>query len=213
MTGTDARAPNGREVADASLPRLFVAVPLAEDARAQVESLVEDVRKTIELRATQPRSEVRWVRLDGLHLTLRFLGPTLETRVAALSGIVDRVAADAERFRVALRGAGAFPSPSRPRTLWLGIASGDGDLAALTAELGRGLHADGWPVDDRPYRAHLTVARSDGRREGPLVARTLIEKASDFDASFEVDRIVLFESVTGGGPARYVARHEATIGR
>jgi 2'-5' RNA ligase len=213
MTATAAHVRGTPELADPSLPRLFIAVPLAEGARADVEALVGDVRRDIDVRATQPRSEVRWVRLDGLHLTLRFLGPTPEIRIADLSEVVDAVAAEATRFSVTIGGGGAFPSPSRPRTLWLSIPTGERDLAALTADVGRRLHADGWPVDDRPFRAHLTVARSDGRREGPLVARTLIAKASDFATSFEVDRVVLFESVTGGGPARYVARHEAKIRR
>jgi 2'-5' RNA ligase len=213
MTASPGWVRGSRELADPSLPRLFIAVPLAEGARADVETLVEHVRRDIEARATQPRSEVRWVRLDGLHLTLRFLGPMEETQVARLGNIVDAVAGEAQRFSVTIGGGGAFPSPSRPRTLWLAIRGGERDLAAMTANVGRRLHADGWPIDERPYRAHLTVARSDGRREGPLVARTLIDKASHFETSFEVDRLVLFESVTGGGPARYVARHEATLRR
>jgi 2'-5' RNA ligase len=213
MTGIAARGRGAPESADPSVPRLFIAVPLAEDARAAVEALVEEARRDVEARARQPRSEVRWVRLDGLHLTLRFLGPTPEARVTKISEVVDQVAADARPFLVTIRGGGAFPSPSRPRTLWLGIASGEGDLAALTADVGHRLREDGWPVEDRPYRAHLTVARSDGRREGPLVARTLIGMAATFETSFEADRVVLFESVTGGGPARYVARHEAKIRR
>jgi 2'-5' RNA ligase len=193
-------------------PRLFVAVPLAEETRGAVEALVGQVRGAVEAGAREPRSEVRWVRLDGLHLTIRFLGPTEIARIPALAAVVEETAAASPRFQVSLSGAGAFPSPGRPRTLWLGVADGQPQLAALSDRLNRGLQPVGWALDDRPFRAHLTLARSDGRREGPLAARELAARAAGFDASFEADRLVLFESLTGGGPARYVARHEARLG-
>ena len=193
------------------MPRLFIAVPLAEQARAAVADLVAEVRAFVDDRARVPRSEVRWVRLDGLHLTVRFLGPTDPARIAELEGIVDDVAKRGASFRVGIAGAGAFPSPSRPRTLWLAITTGEAELADVAARLAPGLESAGWPRDDRPFRPHLTVARSDGRREGPLVARTLIDRAATFETGFDARRIVLFESVTGGGPARYVERHAAEV--
>jgi 2'-5' RNA ligase len=170
------------------------------------------VRETVDAAAREPRSQVRWVRLDGLHLTVRFLGPTNPERVPVLRQILDATAAEAERFDVRVHGAGAFPSASRPRTLWLALTEGQPELAAIADDLGRRLEAEGWPRDDRPFQAHLTLARADGRREGPLVARILAERAAGLDAASVVDRLVLFESVTGGGPARYVAMHEARLG-
>jgi len=193
-------------------PRLFVAVPLEEAARAAVEGLVDDVRATVDAVAREPRSEVRWVRMDGLHLTVRFLGPTDAVRIPDLGAIVDGTAAATEPFEVTVKGAGAFPSPTRPRTLWLGIDDGGAELAALTERLGRGLASAGWAADDRPFRAHLTLGRSDGRREGPLAARVLADRAAAFEARFRADRLVLFESLTGGGPARYIAVHETRFG-
>jgi 2'-5' RNA ligase len=150
--------------------------------------------------------------MDGLHLTLRFLGPTNPDRVAVLRQILDETAAEATAFTVRVHEAGAFPSVARPRTLWLAIQDGQSELAALATGLARRLDAEGWHRDDRPFQAHLTLARADGRREGPLVARLLAERAASFDATSPVDRLVLFESVTGGGPARYVEKHEAALG-
>jgi 2'-5' RNA ligase len=199
------------EEAGQDLPRLFVAVPLGEEARSSIAQLVEDVQSSAEAAARAQRSAVRWVRMDGLHVTLRFLGPTEETRVPALASIVDAVAASVDPFSVSIRGSGAFPSPRRPRTLWLGIDQGATELAALATALSAGLAQAGWPADDRPFRAHLTLARADGRREGPTVASLLSARAAEFETAFPAERLVLFESVTGGGPARYVARHEASL--
>jgi 2'-5' RNA ligase len=149
--------------------------------------------------------------MDGLHVTLRFLGPTPKERIAELSAIVDDAAASVAPFRVSIRGSGAFPSARRPRTLWLGIDDGAATLAALARRFDDGLAKAGWPIDDRPIRAHLTLARADGRREGPAVADLLAAHAAGFEAQFPADRLVLFESVTGGGPARYITLHTASL--
>lgn len=199
------------EEAPPDIPRLFVAVPLAEEARASVARLVEEIQVGAEAGARGQRSPVRWVRMDGLHVTLRFLGPTPEERITELNSIVDDAAASVAPFQVSIRGSGAFPSPRRPRTLWLGIDDGAEKLAALARRFDELLEKAGWPTDDRPIRAHLTLARADGRREGPAVADLLAAHAAGFETQFPADRLVLFESVTGGGPARYVARHTAPL--
>ena len=199
--------------APADHPRLFVATPLDETARGAVVGLVEDVQGIVKGVARDPRSEVRWVRMDGLHLTVRFLGATDPTRVAAVSAAVDAIASTVAPFRVTIAGAGAFPSAARPRTLWLRVRDGQAELAEVAAHLDESLVARGWPHDDRPLRAHLTLARADGRREGPLVARTLEQRASAFETTFFANGLVLFESLTGGGPARYLAIHDAPFKR
>jgi 2'-5' RNA ligase len=199
------------EEAARDIPRLFVAVPLGEEARESVARLVEEVQAGAEAGARGQRSPVRWVRMDGLHVTLRFLGPTPEERIGELIALVDDAAASVAPFRVSIRGSGAFPSPRRPRTLWLGIDDGAATLAALARRFDELLGKAGWPTDDRPIRAHLTLARADGRREGPAVADLLAAHAAGFETQFLADRLVLFESVTGGGPARYVARHTAPL--
>lgn len=213
MTQWPFRGPRVPEEPNGDEPRLFFAVPLADETRAAVAAVVDEVRRTVDETAREPRSQVRWVRMDELHLTLRFLGPTPADRVPVLSRLLDETASVSSPFTVRVHDAGAFPSAARPRTLWLGIDDGQAELAALADRLGERLETAGWRRDDRPFRAHLTLARADGRREGPLVARTLADRAGRFETTSAVNRLVLFESLTGGGPARYVARHEARLSR
>jgi RNA 2',3'-cyclic 3'-phosphodiesterase len=188
--------------------RIFVASPLPEVAREAVEVLVAGVRAS----ADPGEREVRWVRLDGLHITLRFIGPTMEARIAPATEAVRAAAAASDAFEASLDGAGAFPDPVRPRALWLGIGAGAGELTRLTALVDRELAARGWPPDDRPFRPHLTLARSDGVGTGSRTAGRLVQAAAGLDVRWRVDRLVLFESVTGGGPARYVPLAEAPLG-
>lgn len=188
-------------------PRLFVAVPVHDDARAAVADLVEAIR------SGEPAGRgVRWVRLDGLHLTLRFLGPTPEDRVAELAAAVARTAASSAPFGIRISGADAFPPTGRPRTLWLDLEEGSDRLAALAAHLDDELAAAGWERERRPFRAHLTLARADGVRAGPATVAALRVAAATIAIESPIDRIVLFESITGDGRARYVARSEAALG-
>jgi len=199
---TSPGADRHRAARDAPGQRLFVGVPLSPDAASEIASVVEGVR-SMPL-ATGAR-DVRWVRLDGLHLTLRFLGPTLPDRIDATAEAVARAARSVNGpFDIELAGAGSFPPGRRPRTLWIGLAAGTeplGDLARSTEEA---LGEAGWPPEERPFRPHLTVARSDGVAAGPLVADRLATAMADRRILCAIDELGLFESITGGGPARYV---------
>jgi 2'-5' RNA ligase len=188
--------------------RLFVAVPIPDVARVAVETLVAGVRAD----AKPGVRDVRWVRMDGLHVTLRFLGPTPEDKVAGVVEAVDAAAAGARPFAVMLRGAGAFPSAARPRALWLGVDDGADELAALAAGLDDALVDLGWPRSERPFRAHLTLARADGVRAGRRVADRLTSAAATFGASFEAGSVGLFETRSGEGPARYENLHMVPFG-
>jgi RNA 2',3'-cyclic 3'-phosphodiesterase len=186
----------------ADLPgrRLFIAVPLPAAATAVIADIVTTVRA-----AGVPGGgrDVRWVRLDGLHLTLRFLGPTLDDRVGPARDAVLTTAAGRTPFDVSIGGAGTFPPVGRPRALWLGIRRGADDLIELARVLDATLVAAGWTIEPRPLSPHLTLARSDGVPAGAAIAERLVAAAAELDLAFPVDRIGLFESLTGGGPARY----------
>ena len=182
-------------------PRLFVAVPISEPARAAVAEVVERIR------TGEPEGRgVRWVRLDGLHLTLRFLGPTPESRVTDVAAAVAATAVGVVPFAIRIAGADAFPPVGRPRTLWLDLDRGVEDLAALATRLDDALATAGWERERRPFRAHLTLARADGVRAGPATVAALRVAAAELAIESRIDRIVLFESITGSGRARYIDR-------
>ncbi len=90
--------------------RIFAAVPLPAQAREAVEALVAAVRST----ADPGEREVRWVRLDGVHVTLRFIGPTLDDRIPMAIEAIRAAAETGHPFEAGLDGAGAFPTRSGP---------------------------------------------------------------------------------------------------
>ena len=186
----------------ADLPgrRIFYAVPIPPAAIAQIAEVVSAVRAE---GVPGGGRDVRWVRLDGLHLTLRFLGPTLDDRIEAATQALRTAAGGQAAFDISIGGGGTFPPGGRPRALWLDVRTGVDGLVGLASEIDRALACAGWTLDAKPFRPHLTLARSDGVPAGAAIGARLIDAAADLDVRFRAESVGLFESLTGGGPARY----------
>lgn len=186
----------------ADLPgrRIFYAVPIPPAATAKIAEVVSAVRAE---GVPGGGRDVRWVRLDGLHLTLRFLGPTLDDRIEAATEALRTGAGGQAVFDISIGGGGTFPSGGRPRALWLDVRAGADGLVGLAGEIDRALAEAGWTLDAKPFRPHLTLARSDGVPAGAAIGARLIAAAADLDVRFRAETVGLFESLTGGGPARY----------
>jgi 2'-5' RNA ligase len=198
------------EVDPPGTSRLFIAVPVGEDVRDPVARLMQSV-------AAGPIDErgpgrPRWVRIENLHLTMRFLGATPDVRQPELADAVARVAGDVAPFQVTLAGGGAFPSPHYPRVLWIGIGEGAPALASVAARVNVELQRLGWATDDRPLQAHLTLARTDGVQGAAEAARRLIEAARDVRLSWQADRLILYKSHLGRGPTDYEIVAESNFG-
>lgn len=156
---------------------------------------------------------VRWVQMEGLHVTVRFLGPTPMGRVDTVAAAVDRSApAVGGPFPIRIGGAGAFPDATRPRALWLGIRFGAEALATLSNALTAELVAAGWSLETRPFRPHLTIARTDGVPAGAEAGALLASRAADLDVGFTADRVALYRSHLGRGPARYEILRSVPLG-
>jgi RNA 2',3'-cyclic 3'-phosphodiesterase len=181
--------------------RLFVAVPVPPASVDACREVVARVR-------SGPLGRVpRWVHLDNLHLTVRFLGDTPPDLVPDVALAVHDALGGLAAFEVELAGAGMFPGPRKPRTLWLGIERGAGELGAMADALDGPLAPLGWPPDERAYRPHLTVARLDASSpaQGVAVAESLVDAATGWRTAFRAERAVLYRSRLGGGPPRHDA--------
>ncbi len=202
-----ARYPDRAAGGGPDLPRLFVAVPVPADAGTRIGRVIDDARQSLDGEGRR----IRWVQLDGLHVTLRFLGPTPVGRVGEIAAALDRAAAGIDAFDIRLAGAGAFPAPDRPRALWVGIVDGAEALGRITVAFEGALSAAGWPMETRPFRPHMTVARTDGAREGPAAAAALAQAAAGMDVRFRADGVILYRSHLGRGAGRYEPLHTTPL--
>ena len=139
--------------------RLFVALVPPPEVLAHLSAAVAPVR------AGHPH--LRWTPPERWHLTLAFFGEVDERVVPDLGERLRRAAARHPTPSLSLAGGGRFGK----QVLWVGVR-GDVDvvapLAASAAAAGRRVGAR---VEDRPYRPHLTLARSRAPEDlRPLVA-------------------------------------------
>jgi RNA 2',3'-cyclic 3'-phosphodiesterase len=142
--------------------------------------------------------EVRWVKPENVHLTLKFLGDVVEEDLARVTSILESVCGRHESFEVAPSGFGAFPSARRARILWAGVGEGAERLTALAHDVQRSLESLSFEPEKRPYRPHLTLGRARGR-PAVLGAAGITPPG----LGFPVNSVELVESVLGEAGATY----------
>src|SRR5258708_1647657 len=152
--------------------------------------------------AHQDFAELAVTPTENLHLTLVFLGNLDEAGVAAAGAAVRESAAGGAEFEGSWTEGGVFPSPSRPRVVWLGVDAG-GALLETHRALTEALADAGFPVEERIFRPHLTLARV---RRGEISRERYAEMVGRLATLPAVGpskavSIVLYESRLGGGPA------------
>jgi len=131
--------------------RAFVAVEMSEPIRDEVGRLIERLRRA--------GGSIKWVRPRNLHLTLKFLGEIAEETVSRAIAILRQCVEGVAPFEVEVKGAGAFPTPRRPRVLFVDAHDEPPTLAGLAERLNEAMTAVGVPREDRGFRGHVTIGR------------------------------------------------------
>ena len=140
------------------------------------------------------------VETQNIHLTLRFIGEIPRWRVEEIEKSVLSTIRG-EPFRVVLKGVGAFPTPSRPRVIWVGVEEGAEELKKYRDTIEEGLRKLGLPPERQSFVPHITLARIKGSRNIHALTR-LIHEYGDYEfGSFTVEAIRLKKStLTRHGP-------------
>ncbi|MCK4487519.1 MAG: RNA 2',3'-cyclic phosphodiesterase [Desulfobacterales bacterium] len=138
--------------------------------------------------------KIRWVRKEGMHLTLKFLGDIHRDDVERIRAAMGRAAKAFSPFTLRAEGIGVFPDLKRPRVVWVGI-SGDGEvLLALQRDLESQLSGLGFPKEKRPFKGHLTIGRVKGRLDRAKLGKALQALGEFRTESFTAESVVLFQS-------------------
>ena len=166
--------------------RAFLAIEPSEKVLAAVGRLQEKLKREIS-------GSVSWTRPHGNHLTLKFFG---NIDLADVERICTAVKKQATALPLLLKveKIGVFPDLRRPRVLWTGITGDIEKLTALQKNLDTEFAAIGFPAEERPFRAHLTLGRiKDARTAAGIEAAT--KKHADFSAGeFRAEELILFQS-------------------
>jgi 2'-5' RNA ligase len=173
--------------------RLFVALDLNDSVRDKIAKFCEA------LQAEFPSA--RWARIEGIHVTLKFIGEVPEESVTRIEDALNAVNSDAA-VEMNIRGAGFFPDERRPRIFWIGIDATP-NLVELAGQIETHLEPLGVTRESREFKPHLTLARiSEPRGVDKLRDALRRYGAVDFGA-VRTNEMHLYRSELGSGGAKY----------
>ncbi len=174
--------------------RTFISLELPGSVKQAVEGLKEHLMAS--------GGDVKWVKIQGLHLTLKFLGQIPSEKVPAITGALDPIAVRERLFKVTLKGVGAFPSLRNPRVVWVGL-EGDNRLARLQSYVEDAITRLGFESETRPFKPHLTLGRVRSPRRRQALIDALESKAAWESGTCELSEISLMKSELKPGGVVY----------
>lgn len=153
--------------------RLFFAVQIPLEMRKQV---LKDIKF---LCSTQLLKGISWVKEEQIHLTLRFLGECAPEELSKLEKAGNLVANCFSPFTITTTSFGVFPAKFNPRVLWLGLAQSK-ELINMVNRLNEELLISGYPKEERPFQAHLTIGRIKKTNLSPRNVQVAVEEILKF---------------------------------
>jgi len=189
-------------VSEADRIRVFCAVELPEEIRAAVAAHVARLRREF------PDARASWVRPEGLHITLKFIGEVAAARVEAISSAAGAAVEGLKPFRLSIEESGTFPPRGAARVLWLGVKDASGQLALLQRRLEEECAARGFPAEPRAFKPHLTAARLRTPQDAHALAAAH-RNATFGPYHFQVSELLVIRSELGPRGSRYtpLSRH------
>lgn len=183
----------GDQKPDADAIRAFIAIELPPAIRQALAAIGSEIQARAGAGA---RKAIRWVPAENIHLTLKFLGEVSSGNLQALAGMLRNETRRHPAFGFSVGGLGAFPNPHRPRVVWVGVEA-PGELSTLQRAIEAEARHLGYPAEERPFSAHLTLGRiSQNARpeEVSLVSRALADVKVEKVGQVEVKQVHLFRS-------------------
>jgi len=163
--------------------RSFIAIELPAEVKQYLAELQKKLKAEKQLR-------IKWVRPEGIHLTLKFLGDIDMSMVKPVTQAMADAAAAITPFKLGIQQPGAFPNLQRAQVVWVGLGGEVDKLKQLHKKLDTNLAKLGFKTEQRPFKPHLTLARlgaeasAEQRQQlGELIAATRLEAGKAINVS------------------------------
>lgn len=185
--------------------RTFVAIKLTPEIISNIGGVQEELKRS--------GAEVKWVKPESIHLTLKFLGHITPEELEKVKITTRETMKPFAPFEMSVASLGAFPKMNYPRVIWMGIDKGKEELKRIAFSIEENLAKIGFDREKREFSPHLTLGRvkSSKGREGLVEAFTKL-KASNL-GSIRVNRISIMESKLRPGGPIYAALEEIALSK
>lgn len=170
--------------------RAFIAIELPPEIQLRLSELRD------ELKATMSGLPLRWIPVENIHLTLKFLGDVSATNIETIADILRAECGHYAPMEMSVGELGVFPDLRHPRVVWVGVQFPD-ELLQLQQRLEVETQRLGYPAEERQFSPHLTLARVQrgaSREEQAGIGEKLQVQKLGFLAAAVIDELALIKS-------------------
>jgi 2'-5' RNA ligase len=176
--------------------RSFLAFELPEEFKGIISRASGEMKKS--------SLDVRWVKVDNIHLTVVFIGDMATEHLDPIGKSVSEVCREHDPFNIAINGAGVFSSRRHPRVLWIGLDGEIDRMAAFRDALQKKLKPFGIKEEKRPFNPHLTLGRFRKGAKSDVHLDNLLLAYKDLTGpTYTLRELALFKSDLKPGGAVY----------
>jgi 2'-5' RNA ligase len=184
--------------------RCFIAIDMDRETKDVLSGLIGELKGQ--------KADVRWVRGEGIHLTLRFLGEIDNRKIDAVKEAIERSVRGKSCFYMRLKGTGVFPGFNKPRVLWVAVEE-SAQLRQLYENLQKELEKVGFEKEKREFHPHITLGRVKSTRDIQNLLKKLRRYKEREFGKIYVDRVVLMQSILKPEGAEYREIFSAKLNR
>lgn len=166
--------------------RTFIAIKLTPEIISNISGVQEELKKSV--------IEVKWVKPENIHLTLKFLGHITPEELEKVKLATRETLKPFAPFEVSVSGLGAFPKIEYPRVIWVGIDKGKKELTKIASRIEENLAKIGFAKEKRGFSPHLTLGRIKSLKGGERLIETFTKLKASNLGSMRVTKISIMKS-------------------
>jgi len=185
--------------------RLFIACPVPEEIKKKIADLENVFRNS--------NTDVKWVRPESIHLTLKFLGEVSEHKIPEINNKISKAIEGFSVFHVAIEKIGVFPDWRRIRVVWVGIEDGKKELKELSKRVEDKMANIGFKKEKRGFTAHITIGRVRSGRGIDRLTDAIRKKSDASLGDIQIGEVLLMQSMLRPEGATYKCLERFSLDR
>ena len=187
------------EIQKPEMFRLFIAIPVPDAVKAQLEILQEQLREQL------PRDCMRWTRPGQIHLTLRFLGDVSSDKLTDLNKGVAEACRTFAPLQLRAERIGFFPQIRFPRVVWVWVHDELRQLPLLQSVIDEATQGFTARPEEKEFTGHLTLGRTQNLKsaQARLLAKIADEMADRSFGTWTADAVEIMRSRLSSSGSEY----------